>query len=277
MPTLSRTVPLSFSTTAERGRRGGLVLVQAGGQPVLPADGLYAELEVRIAGRPDPRTGYIVSISAVDGAVRERLPALLAEIEPAPPRDERAWLELLRRLAHSIGDSLGGSLRSLHLRLTPYHRLALEVSMTAPDTASITRRFDFCAAHRLHLPELSDAENLALFGKCSHPSGHGHNYRLDVTVAASSTPSAGAASPVGSASGSPGIETWSEIVRREIVDRYDHRNLNIDCPEFRTLNPSVENIARVCHDRLLEPLRQAGVRLGRVRVWESEKTWCEVP
>lgn len=160
----------------------------------------------------------------------------------------------------------------LELRLTPYHAVSLEIRDMPK--ALVTRRFDFCAAHRLHLPELSDEENLALFGKCSHPSGHGHNYRLDVTVEAAD---AARAPGVAVTAGPLGLERWSEIVRVEVVDRYDHRNLNIDCPEFRTLNPSVENIARVCHERLVRPLRDAGVSLRRVRVFESEKTWCEVP
>lgn len=271
MPTLSRTVPLLIPLgSAPAGASPGTASEpqatqrpRAGGQPVLPPESLYLELDVRIAGEPDPRSGYLVSIAEIDRAVRERLDAVVADARPAAHRDAAWPMLLLERLASTLGESIGRPPSSLHLRLTPYHAVSLELRM--PPEALITRRFDFCAAHRLHLPDLSDEQNLALFGKCSHPSGHGHNYRLEVTVAAAEPRIAA------------GIEQWSEIVRRDVVERYDHRNLNLDCPEFRSLNPSVENIARVCHERLERSLGEAGVALRRIRVWESEKTWCEVP
>lgn len=268
MPILSRRVPIAITPPP----RGGALDATVGGQPAAAHPGIYLDLEVQVEGRPDPRSGYLVSIALIDAAVREALPRLLESVAATPRSSEAlavpvlsgpALPGLLRALGQELARGLGRSLHSLHLATSPYFTIAYESAM--PHHALFTRRFDFCAAHRLFLPELSDAENLALFGKCSHPAGHGHNYRLDVTVSV----------PLDGPAHDP--EPWSETVRREIVDRYDHRNLNVDCPEFASLNPSVEHIAQVCHDRLLEPLRRNGVELRRVRVWESEKTWCEVP
>lgn len=266
MPTLSRTVPLLLrldATRAAHGASGALELVECGGQPCSNAQAISCQLDVRVSGEPDARSGYILSIAAVDRALRERLPTVLDTLASAPAARDSWAPELLRRLAPVLSQRLGRTLESLHLRVSPYHCVSLEHRMS-PE-AIVTRRFDFCAAHRLHLPELSDEQNLALFGKCSLPSGHGHNYRLDVSVAD------------GDGSRGGELDRWSEVVRRELVDRYDHRNLNTDCPEFESLNPSVENIARICHERLEPTLRAVGVRLRRVRVWESEKTWCQVP
>lgn len=263
MPILSRRVPVAIAFAPGHAPR----VLKVGGQPALAESGMHLELEVLIEGEPDAATGYLLSIALVDEAVRATLPALLPMLLASNPREVPTGVPapalFLRAIATPLAMRLGRAVHSLNLALSP--ALTMSYAPTMPDRALLTRRFDFCAAHRLSLPQLSDEENRALFGKCSHPSGHGHNYRLDVTVA---VPFDGAA---------VNLERWSEVVHAQVVDRYDHRNLNVDCPEFRTLNPSVEHIAKVCHERLLEPLHLLGVELRRVRVWESEKTWCEVP
>ena len=71
-----------------------------------------------------------------------------------------------------------------------------------------------------------------------------------------------------------GFETVEAIVKREVIDRFDHRNLNEQCEEFESLNPSVENITAVSRDLLLSPLAEAGGRLREITVWETEKTSC---
>jgi len=264
--TLSRTVPITLEYDARKPESGTHFAVRSvGRRPSLFELGAYAEVEVRVTGDPEPRSGYLVSITDIDRAVRDELPPLLAarraDVDAAPLVSiGRLLRELQSRIAARLERSRGVS--SLSLRLTPFSSITVDATM--PDALLLTHRFDFSAAHRLHLPELSEKENLARFGKCSHPSGHGHNYRLDVTVA---LPSGGfeRAGP------------WESIVDREIIERYDHRHLNVDCPEFASLNPSVEHIAKVIHERLEAPLRAAGTPLARVCLWETEKTWCAFP
>lgn len=128
----------------------------------------------------------------------------------------------------------------------------------------LTQCFEFSASHRLHVASLSEDENRRVFGKCNNPSGHGHNYRVEITVA-------------GEASGPTGrvveLPMFEETVRREVIDRFDHKHLNTDTAEFAALNPSVENIARVIWELLRDKF--APVRLKRIRVWETAKTYAE--
>ena len=129
----------------------------------------------------------------------------------------------------------------------------------------LSQKFEFAASHRLHNPALSDEQNRQTFGKCNNPHGHGHNYELQVTLA-------GAPNPSGLLFDIP---TFEETVARTIIDRFDHKNLNIEVTEFAALIPSVENIARVIY-RLLKPKLQSDTtRLAGVTVWETPKTWCE--
>ncbi len=130
---------------------------------------------------------------------------------------------------------------------------------------SVTESFEFAASHRLYCPSMSEEENRALFGKCANPNGHGHNYVVEVTVRG--TPHAATGRIVD-------LQEMESIVKERVVDRFDHKHLNLDCPEFANLNPSVENITTVIWellDRRFEP-----ARLAKVRVWETPKTYAEI-
>ena len=129
----------------------------------------------------------------------------------------------------------------------------------------LSQRFEFAAAHRLHSPALSDQENLRTFGKCSNPHGHGHNYELQVTLA-------GEPRPDGSIVDIPAFE---RTVAQTVVDRLDHKNLNVEVPEFKDVIPTVENIAKVIYQMLKPNFAADRARLASVTVWETPKTWCE--
>jgi len=131
----------------------------------------------------------------------------------------------------------------------------------------LSETFEFAASHRLHIPSLDAEANRALFGKCNNPNGHGHNYRIEVAVERS----------VDDAAAPFGFADLEDVVGREVMARFDHKHLNLDCPEFRDLNPSVEHIARVCHDLLAPAVAARGAVLRHVRVWETEKTSCLYP
>lgn len=127
----------------------------------------------------------------------------------------------------------------------------------------ITRRYRFCAAHRLHTDHLSEDENWAAFGKCNNPNGHGHNYIVFVTVG-----------PSGPAALDPptAIEELDRIVTDRIVTRFDHHDLNLD-PGFATRTTTGENLVLLIWDLLVEALPPG--RLKKVGVIETRDNYFE--
>lgn len=110
-------------------------------------------------------------------------------------------------------------------------------------TCTLTRRITFAAAHRYRRPEWSDAQNEATFGPCAWPNFHGHSYTCDVTVTGPIDPMTGFVVDLG---------VLDDVLRREVYDRFDHRNLNLDVPEFaegETI-PSGENLAKLIFERV---------------------------
>lgn len=109
----------------------------------------------------------------------------------------------------------------------------------------ICRRETFNAAHRLFKPEWDDSKNLEVFGKCSYPNYHGHNYALEVWVDGKVNPETGFVID---------LKVLKEIIQSEITERFDHRNLNLDCKEFEGTIPTTENIAIVIWNILREKI-----------------------
>lgn len=135
--------------------------------------------------------------------------------------------------------------------------------MTMPQL-TVTRRLTFNAAHRIHNPALSDEENARLFGKCNSPNWHGHNYTLEVSVMGEPDPVSGYVIDLGE---------LKRIVQEQLLDHVDHRNLNLDVPEFAGTNPTAENIVLVFW-RVLEPALKP-CTLTRLRLRETENNWVE--
>jgi len=129
---------------------------------------------------------------------------------------------------------------------------------------TVTRKLHFNAAHRVHNPEMSDAENSATFGKCNNPNWHGHNYVLEVSVSGEVDPRTGYVVDLGK---------LRDIVEREVIEHVDHRNMNIDVDFMRGVIPTSENIVVQCW-RVLEP-RVAPAKLTRLRLWETERNYVE--
>jgi 6-pyruvoyltetrahydropterin/6-carboxytetrahydropterin synthase len=128
----------------------------------------------------------------------------------------------------------------------------------------VTRKVEFSAAHYYHNPDFSAEENLRVFGKCSNLHGHGHNYVLEVTVAGEPDPATGMVLD---------LKELKDILQREIVDRMDHRHLNLEVPELTGKIPTCENIAAVIWS-LLEPRITRG-KLDRVRLYESPDLFAD--
>lgn len=128
----------------------------------------------------------------------------------------------------------------------------------------VTRRERFSAAHRLFKPGLSDEENYKIFGKCSNPNWHGHNYVLEVVVSGKPDPDTGFVID---------LNILKEIIRECIIDKVDHKNLNIDTDFMKGINPSAENIAMAFWKQLEDKLPSG--KLYSVKLYETENNYFE--
>ncbi len=138
--------------------------------------------------------------------------------------------------------------------------------ITMTQRVSVFRREHFNAAHRLHNSNWSAEKNLQIFGKCNNPSYHGHNYDLTVQVTGELDPDTGYV-----------IDTkeLSDLIKAQVLERFDHKNLNIDTTEFKNLNPTAENIAIVIFN-LLRPFIKMELDL-KIRLYETERNFVEYP
>jgi 6-pyruvoyltetrahydropterin/6-carboxytetrahydropterin synthase len=128
---------------------------------------------------------------------------------------------------------------------------------------SITRRYRFCAAHRLHTDHLSVEENRVVFGKCNNPNGHGHNYVVLVTIGCPNTVQSRQA---------VGIDELDRIATERIVNRFDHHDLNQD-PEFATQTTTGENLVLLIWDLLVTQIPDG--QLKKVAVIETRDNYFE--
>ena len=128
----------------------------------------------------------------------------------------------------------------------------------------VSRRATFNAAHRLFRPDWTNEKNVEIFGKCSNPNFHGHNYVLEVVLDGEIDPETGYVID---------LKIVKNAIKSEIDERFDHRNLNLDCPEFKDLNPTAENIAVVIWDLLRAKLP---MHLAlTIKLWETENNCVE--
>lgn len=131
---------------------------------------------------------------------------------------------------------------------------------------SVIRKEHFNAAHRLHNPNWTDEKNQEVFGKCNNGNYHGHNYVIEVKVTGNVDPETGYVMDT---------KILSDLIKEEITERYDHKNFNLDIPEFKNLIPTAENIARMIFERLRE--RIPGNLELQIRLYETERNIVEYP
>ena len=228
--------------------------------PPMRGLGRYYELIVTCRGEADPATGYFMNIKQIDEAARASALPIIADAAQLP--DVPKFGRLMRDIITALDNRLQRCVTTVTLRLAPTYTLAIEKADM--DHVLISQRYEFSAAHRLHAPKLSDAENRQVFGKCNNPAGHGHNYQLEVTLRCPMDDK-GAVTP---------IEQIDSVVNAAVVEKLDHKHLDHDVPQFRGVNTTVENIARIVHGMLREALTPLGLELQEVRVWETGKTVC---
>lgn len=138
--------------------------------------------------------------------------------------------------------------------------------MTETPWVTVTRRAHFNAAHKLENPAWSREKNLEVFGKCAYPNFHGHNYVVEVSVTGPVNPETGYVVD---------LKKLADLIKLEVEERFDHKNLNLDTAEFRDLLPSAENIAIVIYGLLKkhfpDPLRL------HIRLYETERNFVDYP
>jgi 6-pyruvoyltetrahydropterin/6-carboxytetrahydropterin synthase len=131
---------------------------------------------------------------------------------------------------------------------------------------SVFRKEHFNAAHRLHNPDWSAEKNKEIFGLCNNANYHGHNYELIIQITGTINPETGYVID---------MKDLSVLAQEEVVKKFDHKNLNLDVPEFENLNPSAENIAVVIYHKLR--VKIAAELDLKIRLYETERNFVEFP
>lgn len=129
----------------------------------------------------------------------------------------------------------------------------------------VTRRVHWNSAHRLYRPDWSDDRNAEVFGACSNPHWHGHNYEMDVTVSGEIDPETGYVLD---------LKILKDLLEERVVSDLDHRNLNVEVPWLEGLNPTTEHLVVAIWDRLEGRLPE-GITLERIVLWETPRNYVE--
>jgi len=231
-----------------------------GGYPSPTGFNTYLTVRVTLRGELEPHSQYLLNIKQIDEAARQAVRRLVPVVRGGDAE------RFLRELHAVFQERWRERLETVALALSP----TLTIGLTRRERSEnpvmrLSQKFEFSASHRLHNPAMSDEENRACFGKCNNANGHGHNYEVQVTLAGTG----------GGGGALVDVPQFERVVAETVIDKFDHKNLNVEVPEFRDLIPSVENIAMVIY-RLLKPKFAGGrAQLAAVTVWETPKTWCE--
>jgi 6-pyruvoyltetrahydropterin/6-carboxytetrahydropterin synthase len=222
-------------------------------------------LDVTTEGEVNPDNGMVVNIKVIDEILQRNI---VQQFDQRSINDEIPHFQTTPASLENIALYIWSQLQDLpeeaplkKIRLEEMPTLWLELD---EQQMTLTRTYEFAASHRLYNPALPDAENDDLFGKCANPAGHGHNYILEVTVTGKPDPKTGFITD---------LEQLDAQVNELVVDRYDHKNFNVDLPEFQGRMTTSEVIAQEIWDRLEGNLPAT---LKRVRLHETARNIFEV-
>lgn len=223
-------------------------------------------LEVMVKGSVDVDDGMVINLVTLDALLKNNVLAnydhkhlnhqhpVFAKNPHLQPTCENIAIEIWQRLIPALPDGM------LH-RIRLYESAANFADYYGEGPmVYLTKVYEFSAAHRLHSQALSDEENQDIFGKCNNPAGHGHNYVLEVTVKGDVDARTGLVA---------GLNLLDEVVHTQVYARFDYKHLNLDTPEFETLNPTSENFVKVLWEALAPNLHP--VVLHRLRLRETPK------
>ncbi len=225
---------------------------------------IFLELSVEVTGPVDPATGFVVNVSEIDGNVRKfAIPIFAQRIKKNYQEAKHIGLPEIYRLLRSAWDQLAdkfgtAQLNELSLKLNPFRKVALDSKDL--DMVYFCEKFEFAAMNKLWNDEFSEQHNLEVFGKCANPTGHGHNYIVEVML------------QMPAIRNDFRIGDFERVVDNELIKLLDHKNLNADLEFFNKTNPTVENITAFVWNQLVSKFDKA--KLHRVTVWETDKTYC---
>jgi 6-pyruvoyltetrahydropterin/6-carboxytetrahydropterin synthase len=225
---------------------------------------IFLELSVEVTGPIDPETGFVVNVSEIDKNVREfAVPIFVKRIKKNFQAAKHVGLpeinELLSSTWNQLTDKFGtAKMSELSLKLNPFRKIVLNSKDL--NMVYFSEKFEFAATHKLWNDDLSEQHNMEIFGKCANPTGHGHNYIVEVTI------------QMPTARNDFRIGDFEKIVDEELIKLVDHKNLNADVEKFGKKNPTVENIVSLAWNQLIDKFGKA--KLYRITIWETDKTYC---
>jgi 6-pyruvoyltetrahydropterin/6-carboxytetrahydropterin synthase len=225
---------------------------------------IFLELAVEVTGAVEPTTGFVINVADIDECVREfAIPVFAERIKEDFSRGTHISFSALAGLLKSAWNILDGKLEKarlskLSLKLNPFRTVAIDLKDSK--MVYFSEKFEFAAMHKLWNNNFTERQNLDIFGKCANPTGHGHNYIVEVTVKR----------PAGE--NGFHISDFERIVDDELIKLVDHRNLNTDVGQFGSTNPTVENITVFAWNRLEGKFGRCALHC--VTIWETDKTYC---
>jgi 6-pyruvoyltetrahydropterin/6-carboxytetrahydropterin synthase len=219
---------------------------------------------VELQSQVDPDTGFVVNVVEIDKVIRKSAIGVFTDQVTEHFRNGKHvsltdMYGLLAEVWPVINSGFGNAELTKHgLELNPSRKISIE--MGNKTMTYFSEKFEFAAMHKLWNKSFTDEKNFEVFGKCANPSGHGHNYVIEVTIEKQKLDD------------SLQIGSFEKVVTKEFIDLVDHKNLNVDVPEFVDTIPTVENIAVFAWNVLSKKIDFA--RLSQVTVWESDRTSC---
>ncbi len=225
---------------------------------------IFFELSVMLVGKVEAATGFVANVIDIDKNVRECVVPIFAKrVRSDFCQGKHIGFpeisELLKSAWGQLADKFGTArLSELSLALNPFRKVMVDCE----DCKMIyfSEKFEFAATHKLWNRKFSAERNLEVFGKCANPTGHGHNYVIEVTV---KTPAGKDSFHIGD---------FERIVNDELIKLLDHKNLNADVAQFSKANPTVENIAAFVWEQIVGKFGKAVLHC--VTVWETDRTYC---
>lgn len=230
------------------------------------AHGHNYDIRVTVRGQVQPGTGMVVNIKDIDALMKTHIEEPLDHHHYSLEVDyfKDRW-PTLETLGPYVWQQMSGHVRDCELyEVQVFENEDFYAEYRGGTMVYLTRVYRFSAAHRLHSLKLSEEENREIFGKCNNPHGHGHNYTLEVTVSGEPDERTDCLLDIGA---------MDEAIDREIMDRFDHVYLNLDTDEFKSINPSSENLVKVFWEILEKKFPPA--QLHRLRLWETSKSYFD--
>ena len=262
MHTLSRQIRFSLNPFVDQQTQG---FNSYAAKPCGDGLSIYFSLWVDLTSELDHDTGFVVNVSQIDQTVRQKVVPLFENMLHGSFRSRQiprmiSLVEVLKKSWVAISDSFRTkTLTQLCLELNPFRKITLQSNEAK--MFIVSEKFEFSAMHQLWNEKFKKSKNFEVFGKCANLAGHGHNYIIEVSVEKDQASL---------------DENWhlefEKGVKEHFLDLVDHKNLNADVPEFRSLNPTVENLCSFAWQKLENKLKNA--KLHKVIIWENDRTYC---